>query len=48
MNGHQSIDVDVEGGKLKVSFTGSSSEGFNNIRLIGPAQLVFEGEFYLD
>lgn len=48
MNGHQSIDVDVEGGKLKVTFTGSSSEGFNNIRLIGPAQLVFEGEFYLD
>ncbi|TNF49670.1 MAG: diaminopimelate epimerase [Bacteroidetes bacterium] len=48
MNGHHEIDVDVEGGKLKVSFAGSSSEGFDNIRLIGPAQLVFEGEFYLD
>lgn len=48
VDGPQAIDIDVEGGKLKVSFTGSRSKGFNNIRLIGPAQLVFEGEFYLD
>lgn len=36
------IDLDVEGGKLKVSFT-KDDEGFKNVHLIGPATYVFEG-----
>ena len=40
------IDIDVEGGKLKVTFT-KSDKGFENVFLIGPATFVFEGEIEL-
>lgn len=36
------IDLDVEGGKLKVTFE-KSDKGFNKVFLIGPATFVFEG-----
>ena len=37
------IDVNVEGGKLKVTFE-KSNKGFEKVFLIGPATFVFEGE----
>lgn len=37
------IDVNVEGGKLKVTFE-KSIKGFEKVFLIGPAAFVFEGE----
>lgn len=40
------IDIDVEGGTLKVTFT-KSNKGFENVFLIGPANFVFEGEIEL-
>lgn len=40
------INIDVEGGKLKVTFT-KSDKGFENVFLIGPATFVFEGEIEL-
>lgn len=40
------IDIDVEGGSLKVTFT-KSDKGFENVFLIGPATFVFEGEIKL-
>jgi diaminopimelate epimerase len=41
-----SIDINVEGGKLKVTFE-KSSRGFEKVFLIGPATFVFEGEIEL-
>ncbi|QNK78628.1 MULTISPECIES: diaminopimelate epimerase [Winogradskyella] len=40
----QIVNLDTEGGKLKVSFN-SSENGYNNIWLVGPAEQVFKGEF---
>ncbi|WP_298136041.1 diaminopimelate epimerase [Flavobacterium sp.] len=40
------IDIDVEGGKLKVTFK-KSDKGFEKVFLIGPATFVFEGEIEL-
>lgn len=37
------IDINVEGGKLKVIFE-KSEKGFEKVFLIGPATFVFEGE----
>ena len=37
------IDIDVEGGKLKVTFE-ITDKGFEKVFLIGPATFVFEGE----
>ncbi len=37
------IDLNVEGGKLKVSFE-RENNFFKNVFLIGPATFVFEGE----
>ena len=37
------IAIDVEGGKLKVSFD-KTDNGFENVFLEGPATFVFEGE----
>ncbi len=41
-----SIDIEVEGGKLKVIFE-KTDKGFENVFLIGPATFVFEGEIEL-
>jgi diaminopimelate epimerase len=38
----KSIDVDVKGGKLRVTFDAHNNQ-FSNIFLIGPAEKVFEG-----
>lgn len=40
------IDINVEGGKLKVTFE-KSEKGFEKVFLIGPATFVFEGEIDL-
>jgi diaminopimelate epimerase len=40
------IDINVEGGKLKVTFE-KSEKGFEKVFLIGPATFVFEGEIEL-
>ncbi|MCW3807612.1 diaminopimelate epimerase [Plebeiibacterium marinum] len=37
------FDIDVKGGKLKVTFDGDSQTGFKNIWLTGPATYVFKG-----
>jgi diaminopimelate epimerase len=37
------IDLDVQGGKLKVTFD-KTVNGYENVFLIGPATFVFEGE----
>ena len=37
------IDLDVQGGKLKVSFE-KKGEIYQNVMLIGPATFVFKGE----
>jgi diaminopimelate epimerase len=36
------VDLDVQGGKLKVSFE-KTDKGFENVFLEGPATFVFEG-----
>jgi diaminopimelate epimerase len=41
-----SIDINVEGGKLKVTFE-KSDNGFEKVFLIGPATFVFEGEILI-
>jgi diaminopimelate epimerase len=41
-----SIDINVEGGKLKVTFE-KTDKGFEKVFLIGPATFVFEGEIEL-
>ncbi len=41
-----SININVEGGKLKVTFE-KSDKGFEKVFLIGPATFVFEGEIEL-
>jgi diaminopimelate epimerase len=38
------IDVDVQGGALKVAFERSASGNYKAIELIGPAVFVFKGE----
>lgn len=40
------IDLDVQGGKLKVTFD-KVNNGYENVFLIGPATFVFEGEIIL-
>ena len=41
-----SINLDVQGGKLKVTFD-KTTTGYENVFLIGPATFVFEGEIQL-
>ena len=40
------IDLNVEGGKLKVQFD-EDNGSYTNVFLIGPATFVFEGEITL-
>jgi diaminopimelate epimerase len=40
------IDLDVQGGKLKVSFE-KENQTYKKVHLIGPATFVFEGEIKL-
>ena len=39
-----SVDIDAEGGKLKVSFVKGNNNSFSNIWFEGPAKHVFKGE----
>lgn len=43
LEGKLSIQVDVEGGELEVSFIRSGNR-FENVKLVGPATFVFSGE----
>lgn len=43
IQGEQTIPINTPGGKLRVSFT-FDGKGFTNVYLIGPAELVFEGQ----
>lgn len=38
------VDIDAEGGKLRVSFEKGNNSSFSNIWLEGPATLVFKGD----
>ena len=42
-DGHQLINVKVQGGSLQIEFNRINDQEFNNIWLIGPAQFVFSG-----
>ena len=42
--GNQVVEVKVKGGELKVSFAIDNQRRYSDIRLIGPAEFVFEGE----
>jgi diaminopimelate epimerase len=48
LSGQQTIQIDVAGGKLQVSFNRTNEEEFENIYLVGPAQFVFSGMFTLE
>ncbi len=43
LKGEQLIDINTQGGKLKVQFNIDSNE-FNQVFLIGPAEKVFQGQ----
>ncbi len=45
-NGHNSIEIQTEGGLLRVAYN-KDGETFSSIFLIGPAQEVFFGEIHL-
>jgi diaminopimelate epimerase len=42
--GKQTVEVEVEGGELSVSFDNKGNGLFTDIKLIGPAKFVFKGE----
>ena len=42
-NGHQTMNVKVQGGSLQIEFDRVSEQEFKNIWLIGPAQFVYSG-----
>lgn len=42
-NGHQIMQVKVQGGSLQIEFNRINDQEFKNIWLIGPAQFVFSG-----
>jgi diaminopimelate epimerase len=44
---NQTIAVDVEGGKLQVAFKRVDNEHFEDIFLIGPAEMVFNGSIQI-
>lgn len=44
LEGKQHIEVKVKGGNLKVSFSASFDGKFTDVRLIGPAEFVYQGE----
>jgi len=44
LEGKQLIEVKVKGGNLKVSFNASLDGKFTDVRLIGPATFVYQGE----
>lgn len=44
LEGKQLIEVKVKGGNLKVSFIASLDGEFTDVRLIGPATFVYQGE----
>jgi len=46
-NGFNRVEVKTSGGKLSVEFDKISEKEFRNIWLVGPAELVYEGEINL-
>lgn len=46
-NGFNSVSVETPGGELIVEFEQKASMDFQNIFLTGPAELVFNGEFFI-
>ena len=46
-NGFNQVDVVTQGGKLAVEFERVAEHGFQNIWLVGPTTLVYEGEINL-
>jgi diaminopimelate epimerase len=41
------IVIETLGGRLQVDFVATSAQAFEQIFLIGPAQKVFEGQYFL-
>lgn len=46
ISGNQSINIQTKGGNLRVEFDFDGKKSFTNIRLIGPAERVFEGIYH--
>jgi diaminopimelate epimerase len=44
-NTNKAINIQTLGGRLKVEFIETNKSGFKNIKLVGPAVMVFEGKF---
>lgn len=42
-DGHQTMNVKVQGGSLQIEFSRINDQEFKNVWLIGPAQFVFSG-----
>lgn len=40
----ETVDIETQGGKLQVKFLNDSTNGYSDVRLIGPAKQVFKGE----
>ncbi|MDH5397515.1 MAG: diaminopimelate epimerase [Cyclobacteriaceae bacterium] len=46
-NGMHNMEIITKGGKLRVDFINSPEKGFDQVHLTGPAERVFEGNYFL-